>query len=143
APAILLSRGSQKQANHCSDYLLRKTEYDAGKLLFQFDASIYGAKAVKKALIEAQHSKCCFCESKTGYDGDVEHFRPKAGYQQAPKGRLLRPGYYWLAYTWDNLLLSCSACNQRHKRNLFPLTNPNQRAKSHADDVTLETPLFL
>jgi uncharacterized protein (TIGR02646 family) len=143
APTILLSRGSRKRTGHCDDYLLHKAEYDAGKRTFAFDAAIYGSETVKNALIKAQHGKCCFCERKTGKDGDVEHFRPKAGYRQAPKGPLLRPGYYWLAYDWDNLLLACSACNQRHKRNLFPLTDPDQRATSHTDDVTRETPLFL
>ncbi len=29
-------------------------------------------------------------------------------------------GYYWLAYEWSNLLLSCSKCNNR-KRNRFPI----------------------
>jgi uncharacterized protein (TIGR02646 family) len=143
APAILLSRGSRKRTGHCDDYLLHKAEYDAGKRTFAFDAAIYGSETVKHALIKAQHGKCCFCERKTGQDGDVEHFRPKAGYRQTPKGPLLRPGYYWLAYDWDNLLLACSACNQRHKRNLFPLTDPDQRATSHTDDVTQEAPLFL
>ena len=143
APAILLSRGSQKRTGHCDDYLLHKAEYDAGKRRFSFDTAIYGNEAVKNALIEAQHGKCCFCERKTGKDGDVEHFRPKAGCRQIPNGPLLRPGYYWLAYDWDNLLLSCSACNQRHKRNLFPLATPDQRANFHAEDITQETPLFL
>jgi len=143
APAILRSRGSQKCTVHCNDYLLHKAEYDAGRSTFTFDASIYSANTVKDALITAQHGKCCFCERKTGKDGDVEHFRPKAGCRQTPSSRLLRPGYYWLAYDWDNLLLSCSACNQRHKRNLFPLANPDLRARSHTDNVAQETPLFL
>jgi uncharacterized protein (TIGR02646 family) len=143
APEVLRSKGNNKRNAHCTDYLLHKAEYDAGKRTFTFDDGIYGHATVKAALITAQHKKCCFCESKIGEDGDVEHFRPKAGCRQTTKGPLLRPGYYWLAYDWDNLLLSCSACNQRHKRNLFPLTNPDQRARSHTDDVGLEAPLFL
>ncbi len=143
APAILLSRGRRKRTSHCSDYLSHKADYDTGQRTFTFDAGIYGDETVKEALIKAQHGKCCFCERKTGKDGDVEHFRPKAGCRQTSTGRLLRPGYYWLAYDWDNLLLSCSACNQRHKRSLFPLANPNQRACSHTDNAEQETPLFL
>lgn len=143
APAILRKRGSRKRAAHCNDYLLHKAEYDAGTRTFTFAADIYGSAEVKQALIAAQHGKCCFCERRTGEDGDVEHFRPKAGCRQTPKGPLLRPGYYWLAYDWDNLLLSCSACNQRHKRNLFPLVDPGKRAGTHEDDVTQEQPLFV
>ena len=143
APTILLSKGSQKRTAHCRDYQLHKAEYDTGQRTFAFDASIYGDDTVKDALIAAQHGKCCFCERKTGKDGDGEHFRPKAGCRQTAKSRMLRPGYYWLAYDWDNLFLSCSACNQRHKSNLFPLANPEQRARTHTDDVAQETPLLL
>jgi uncharacterized protein (TIGR02646 family) len=143
APAILTTSGVTKRDIHCADYLLHKADYDSGKLKFSFDDGIYGHATVKQALIDAQHSKCCFCERKAGQDGDVEHFRPKSGSRQTAKGRLLRPGYYWLAYDWNNLFLSCSACNQRHKRNLFPLSNPDQRVTSHTDDIAQESPLLL
>ncbi len=143
APTILRSQGSQKRTIHCNDYLLHKAEYDAGKRKFTFAAGIYGDDTVKDVLITSQHGKCCFCERKIGKDGDVEHFRPKAGCRQTPASRLLRPGYYWLAYDWDNLFLSCSTCNQRRKRNLFPLTNPDQRARFHTDEVAQEIPLIL
>jgi uncharacterized protein (TIGR02646 family) len=143
APAILDTSGVTKRDAHCNDYLLYKAEYDTGQRKFSFDDGIYGHATVKQALIDAQHGKCCFCERKTGQDGDVEHFRPKAGCRQTAKSRLLRPGYYWLAYDWENLLLSCSACNQRHKQNLFPLTNSNQRATCHTDDTAQETSLLL
>ncbi len=56
---------------------------------------------------------------------------------------MVKPGYYWLAYSWDNLLLSCQLCNQRYKRNLFPLREPTQRATSHHDDLAEEKPLFI
>ncbi len=141
-PQVLIREGTAKRALHCNDYLADKTAYDTGKRKFTFDATIYGHKTVKKALIEAQYGKCCFCERKTGEDGDVEHFRPKAGCRQRSSDPLLRPGYYWLAYDWENLFLSCSACNQRHKRSLFPLFT-DKRALSHDEDTTLETPLFI
>lgn len=98
---------------------------------------------MKDALVQAQHRKCCFCESQVGHDGDVEHFRPKSAVCQAKSQPLQRPGYYWLAYEWSNLLLCCSACNQRFKRNLFPLLNPAQRARQHGDDVRIEQPVFV
>ena len=114
--------------------------YDHGTRAFTFNSDIYGAKSVKKALIKAQHDKCCFCESKITHVayGDVEHFRPKGGYRQRPEDELEQPGYYWLAYAWTNLYLSCQLCNQRYKANLFPLKDPDRRAKSHHEDVAAE-----
>lgn len=53
---------------------------------------------VKTRLVSLYHNKCAFCESKLE-SMHVEHFRPKRG------------GYYWMAFSWDNLLLSCPTCN--------------------------------
>ena len=53
------------------------------------------------------------------------------------------PGYYWLAYSWENLYLCCQVCNRSGKRDLFPLEDPAARARSHCDDVSGESPLLL
>ncbi|HEX8349443.1 MAG TPA: hypothetical protein VF598_05760 [Hymenobacter sp.] len=105
---------------------------------------IYNDIRVKERLRADQHNKCCYCESyfsSTSY-GDVEHFRPKAGYQQDAADTLHKPGYYWLAYEWENLYFACQLCNQRYKGNYFPLANPAYRACSHADNLALEQPLL-
>jgi uncharacterized protein (TIGR02646 family) len=129
----------------CDEYDAAPQDYQTGQKKFEFDSDIYGAKSVKSALIDAQHDKCCFCESKISHIsyGDVEHFRPKAGWVQNQGDTLSRPGYYWLAYDWSNLFLSCQLCNQRHKRNLFPLQNSDDRAASHDDPLDAEMPMFI
>lgn len=75
----------------------------------------------KKELVNIQGQKCCFCE-KPIKNGAIEHYRPKKGWQQNVGDPITRPGYYWLAYRWKNLLLSCSDCNESgQKGNLFPI----------------------
>jgi uncharacterized protein (TIGR02646 family) len=143
APRVLTTRGRAKRAEMEAAYDAAPAEHDAWTRRFTFDGGIYGLQTVKRALVEAQHSKCCFCESKAGMDGDVEHFRPKAGFSQGPGAPIEGPGYYWLAYEWTNLLLACAICNQRFKRNLFPLADPAARARSHRDDPAREVPLFI
>ncbi len=59
----------------------------------------YKYEDIKEKLINIYNDKCAYCESKERRL-QVEHFRPKSK-------------YYWLAYSWDNLLLSCSACNSK------------------------------
>ena len=122
-----------------------REDYDSGQREFEFKSSIYAAKSVKNALIKAQHKKCCFCESRIMHIdyGDVEHFRPKGGFRQERGESLTKPGYFWLAYEWSNLFLSCSLCNQRYKENVFPLADQSKRARSHHDDVADEAPLFI
>lgn len=143
APRVLTTRGAAKRAEMEAAYDASPAEYDRRRLRFTFDGALYGHSSVKQALVRAQHGKCAFCESRVGMDGDVEHFRPKAGFVQTRGERVQGAGYYWLAYEWSNLLLACSPCNQRHKRNLFPLADPSVRARSHHHDVKREEPLLI
>lgn len=137
-PSVLQNKGKVKQQALCE-------AYDQGQREFKFDSAIYGNAAVKTALLKMQHDKCCFCESKISHIsyGDVEHYRPKGGYKQTEQDELHAPGYYWLPYTWENLLLSCTLCNQQFKKNLFPLLEPQKRALNHRDDIALEQPLLI
>lgn len=80
----------------------RESVIAAGKYNDKFDAR-YKSTDVKKALADQYHQKCAFCEQKVE-QFHVEHFRPKAD-------------YYWLAFSWDNLSLSCPTCNQRKDTN--------------------------
>ena len=99
---------------------------------FKFDEDIYKSSAVTTALKNSQHNKCCYCEGLLATD--VEHFRPKTRSQQARGKPYEYPGYYWLAYTWSNLYMSCVECNRTHKRSLFPLMDPSLRNRSSDDD---------
>lgn len=83
----------------------------------------YGHPDVRKALWNAQHRKCCYCEKEIElpYE-DVEHFRPKAEADRLP-GSTLRYGYWWLACTWENLLYACRQCNEFAKGIKFPLNH--------------------
>jgi len=110
--------------------------------------AIYASKTVKDKLLASHRGKCCYCETlitkKSPYANvHVEHWRPKLSSRQARKGKSIWPGYYWLAYSWDNLLLSCSFCNRDNKRDLFPLKNPAKRARNHKMKVERERPAIL
>lgn len=144
-PAQLIDNGVPTTSNNCRLYGANPSDYQSGTSKFDFDNSIYGHKSVKEQLIIEQYGKCCFCEADftaNGY-GDVEHFRPKGGYTITRASKLIRPGYYWLAYDWNNLFFSCQICNQRHKKNFFPLADETSRAKSHTDDYRTELNLLV
>ena len=89
-----------------------------------FDATIFGAKAVRVALHTMQHGKCAYCEKPIEKEhAHVDHFRPKTrATERNASGKIVsqRTGYYWLAYTFENLLLTCPNCNT-HKLDQFPL----------------------
>ncbi len=146
APAVLRREGKEATAALRAAYDDDPDAYARGERSFDdFDRVIYAAESVKQALRAAQHDKCAFCESQLTHVsyGDVEHLRPKAGFRQQEGDPLGRPGYYWLAYAWTNLFLSCQICNQRFKRNLFPLADPDHRARCHRHRVGREQPLLI
>lgn len=124
SPAILETKGAEEYSKMCR-------AYDEGTRKFKFDGDIYGHPEVKQLLYEIQSEKCVFCETNFTHDspGDIEHFRPKSL-------------YYWLAYDWKNLFLSCEICNRTYKRNKFPLLNPADQNHSHHDSRT-ENPFFV
>ncbi len=88
------------------------------------------------------HNKCAYCESKNPGKLEVEHYRPKSEVKDENGKKVGHPGYYWLAYNWENLLLACPWCNGRGaKSSRFPIKG--ERAKSKEDDLDLEEPLLL
>jgi uncharacterized protein (TIGR02646 family) len=112
-----------------------------------FPFKAYKEKAVTGILQRAFAGKCAYCESK--YEAtqpmDVEHYRPKGGYVNH-EGRLTKPGYYWLAAVWANLLPSCIDCNRSReqevegvrrsvgKANRFPIANERSRARRPGEE---------
>lgn len=141
APGVLRKRGLLATRRLIEAYDKNPADYQSGDRTFTFSRDIYGHRSVVEALRRAQHNKCCYCERKA--EGDIEHFRPKSGYQQSIGSPFQRPGYYWLAYQWSNLLFACGPCNQRHKKSIFPLLRAGRRAKSHHNELAREEPLLL
>ena len=84
--------------------------------------------------------KCCYCERKRdiSLERDVEHYRPKKAVEDVDG----HPGYWWLAYEWGNLLISCKTCNTLHKGNQFPLADEDKRVLEEGD-VGDEEPLLI
>ena len=143
-PQALLARGQAATQQDCAAYLQDPTAYDSGSLKFRFIASIFRSTKVKDILQKQQHNKCCYCEAKHSVTSAarIDHFRPKSAVRQCKGSTRVYPGYYWLAYSWNNLLLACEECNMR-KSDYFPLQQPKQRARSHLDPLDREAPLLL
>ena len=140
-PRVLLNRGNAKTQQNCEAYVEDPAAYDSGELKFTFTNHIYGSPQVREVLKRLQHNKCCYCESETS-PGRIDHFRPKGRVRQHKAGDKIYPGYYWLAYRWDNLVFACEDCN-RMKSDYFPLKDPEQRARNHLEPLNRESPLLL
>lgn len=145
APAVLRKRAAKSHGALAKNYDSEPDEYDSGRKTLKV-TQLYCHADVHAELDRIQHGKCCYCEVMVPEpygSAHVEHYRPKAYSQQAKREPKLYPGYYWLSYKWSNLYLSCQVCNSFHKKNLFPLVAPEQRARKRRDNLRLEDPLLL
>ena len=87
--------------------------------------------------------KCAYCEKDLREEAaHVDHFRPQKSVINN-NGKRIYPGYYWLAYQWENLYMSCLACNSSYKKDFFPLVMEENRARSHHDSIDDEEPLLI
>ena len=109
------------------DKLRKSFENAARQERFRFEISLLGQ--VKGDLMKMCNNKCAYCESMLDVvsTGDVENFRPKAGARGLGK-EYAQYHYWWLAYDWNNLLVACPMCNQKYKRDFFPLEDESLRA---------------
>lgn len=82
-------------------------------------------KPAKEQLFAETGGKCAYCEAPVSgvAFGDVEHYRPKST-------------YWWLVYCYDNYLASCQICNQRFKKDSFPIQGQKMRGPIVRRDTT-------
>ena len=119
---IRLKRIRTKNAIHHNFYGKRKEAFEKELLLNDrrikrgekenHEFRSYRWKPAKEQLLAETRDKCAYCEAPTSVVafGDVEHYRPKSI-------------YWWLTYCYDNYLVSCQICNQRFKKDDFPIQN--------------------
>ena len=142
-PAVLIRKGKPLRQQMEAKFDENPDVYK-GSSPVKYKSDIYGNEAVKEKLRQVQHNKCCYSETKFVAEyPHVEHFRPKGRVNKGETKNLLYPGYYWLAYEWDNLYLSKQAINVSHKRNFFPLVDEAKRARNHHQDIVNEKPLLI
>lgn len=91
------------------------------------DTAIYNSRYknddVKVALKKIYHNKCAFCEQRIE-QSHIEHYRPKKI-------------YYWLAFSWDNLLIACPICNQNKSTHFEIKGTPVKYANSNFNSSNL------
>ena len=109
-PNSLFDKKTTTRRNSC----VRDKKYHQNKKFNQR----YKQKDIKELLTQIYNQKCAFCEQKIiecrdnnlqDCSSTIEHYRPKSI-------------YYWLSFSWDNLLWCCHRCNQS-KGNSFEIDN--------------------
>ena len=136
-------RGEIEALDEAQREVLAETDPERRRTLFERHRTRW--TAVREAFEKHSNGKCWYVECKSsGARNDIDHYRPKS---RVAEDRT-HPGYYWLAFDWRNLRLSCQHANRRGrnwesgetggKSDNFPLVNPERRARGPEDDLTLE-----
>lgn len=84
----------------------------------KIDEKLY--KEQRALILKMFNKKCAYCEVRLDESqrfGDIDHYRPKGSVTDREGKPVLvngkkHPGYFWLAYRWNNLLPSCINCNR-------------------------------
>lgn len=77
--------------------------------------------------------RCAYCGAYRNESDPLDHFRPRRG--DAEHG-----GYWWLTWSWTNLLPACTTCNGA-KLNHFPVRGP--RLRPFESDVEREQAMLI
>lgn len=98
------------------------------------------------------HHKCAYCEGDLAAQttGAAEHFRPKRGVTHVDAdGRTVdedHEGYWWLAFSWENLVPACPGCNTA-KGIRFPISGTGVTSPTPDQTIdqvdAVEQPLLL
>ncbi|HRF80351.1 MAG TPA: AAA family ATPase [Flavobacteriales bacterium] len=93
---------------------------------------------VRKKLLLLTHNKCAYCEQLLDAKFEIENYRPRA----LEKEEGAEDHYWWLMFTWQNLMPACSQCN-RSKRNLFPIAGQRCGPMATGPALLAEKPLMV
>ncbi|MDO5971428.1 AAA family ATPase [Flavivirga aquimarina] len=138
-PAIFESTKMVEEFEKMKRFHLEE-DYGSKFKRYRFSSILTNSK-IKEAVKHLFNGKCAYCESSIGANdfGDIDLFRPKSGAMNTD-GSFDPDHYWWLAYEWNNLYLSCQVCNQRYKRNNFPVKGLRAAIMG---DLSVEDPLLL
>jgi hypothetical protein len=134
APKVLGSARAQEAKRR--DEAFFRDPATAVKARHAFDVSVYTHSDVKHALRALFLDKCAYCEQRLDpyVPAGIDHFRPINTAVNLDGSQSV--GYWWLAYEWSNIYLSCQKCSSM-KANRFPVDGP-RTAPPKQGEVTLE-----
>lgn len=152
ARAVLAWRAWQAETNDTRPSVNEKSPKELKRAAFAKlldDRESYACNgAVMDALHREQGEQCAFCDGWRRREGaPIEHFRArKAVYREPGSLGPLREtdGYWWLTWSWENLLFTCEGCNgQSLKGNRFPIAAGGPRLVELEFDLSKEDALLI
>lgn len=138
-----LSGSAAKTASEAARAFFEQPQGERRQLQHTFDPAVYRATDVMERLFALFRNKCAFCETAVGAiaPAEVVHLRPVSNALDLD-GSVAPDHYWWLAYVWGNLFLSCATC-ARVRGTRFPVRAERGRPGSAWPALDREAPLLL
>lgn len=132
-----------KQAREVAREFFSRPAAGRRQLKFSFEPAVFASTPVVDGLVELFMHKCAFCESAVGLSSvpQVVQLRPAQAALDVD-GTIAPDHYWWLAYEWENLYLSCPQC-ARVRGTRFPVEGERARPVAKGDALDEERPLLL
>ncbi len=103
----------------------------------EFDRGIVNHPTVTKSLFRLFHGKCAYCERVISHESfAIDQYRPPRAALHDSK-KYSEDHYWWLAYDWTNLNLSCLSCRDA-KGSKFPIKGEPAPIFADADELARE-----
>ena len=100
------------ELDHAKEELFKKSPEERKKYI---DDNAGKWSEIKAGLWQLGCGKCWYSEDELQVgEGHIEHYRPK---NQVWQTTFLKDGYWWLAFEFENLILSHPTCNFRREPN--------------------------
>lgn len=170
---IAIDRGDEPESlARARDQQLALAELD-GRPRQAADFVGYDLPEIRDQLLRKQDYRCAFCERLVEELVDpLEHMRPKGGSEDVDWNAWTAPDdlrlffdafsekpfrresrvrwkeidntrYWWLTWTWENLLYACGPCNTGFKGNRFPMERESLLLDEHDQLPGRERPLLV
>ncbi|MBA2500317.1 MAG: hypothetical protein H0V30_11375, partial [Chitinophagaceae bacterium] len=138
-PAILNSIALKKFRNESEQFFKQRSPHSQEQVPWPNYSIV---NKVLQALSKIYHHKCAYCETPLDITGmTFDHFRP-AKFARGLNKEYSEKHYWWLAFRWQNILLSCQACNKA-KSSWFPVKGSRAPVKSTMAHIKKENALLV
>ena len=122
---------------------LAKAKTDAERdVIIEAKQKLWRDDRIRNWLLGLFHNKCWYTEAQEAVSAyHVDHYRPKG--RVTDVGRVHpEPGYWWLAFRWDNYRICGQLINVK-KNDVFPLVSGHRAMPGDTGSLRLEAPALL
>jgi hypothetical protein len=130
------------EADAVSQQLQAATNESDRNAIIVANEDLWRDDRIRNWLLSQFNNKCWYSEAQDSVSSiHVDHYRPKGRVKEAP-GSNFEPGYWWLAFDWNNYRICGQLLNVK-KGDLFPIIEGLRCTANNPVSLQLEAPVLI